>query len=146
MLTLSVLILHCTLYELAPLVGKGDGALGCKVEADNHRLALGIGLSVGKVYKPLVHSHTLIAEALHPSFDFDIVAKAGLTHHIGLDAHKHQVYAPPINPLAQNRGIELHLSEVEILLQVDVVDVAQRVGIGKTLLYFCPDNHRVGLP
>ena len=115
-LTLFVLILHCTLYELAPLVGKGDGALGCKVEADNHRLALGIGLSVGGVYEPLMHLHTLVAEALHPALHLDMVAQAGLAHHIGLDAHKHQVHAPPINPLSQNRGIELHLSEVEILL------------------------------
>ncbi len=122
-------------YEPAPLIGEWDGTLGGEVEADNHRVALGIGQSVIDIDESLVHLHTLRAEALNPRLYLYIISQAGLAHHIGLDAHKHQIHTSPIYPIAQNVGVELHLAQIEVLLQVDVVDVPQRVGIGKTLLY-----------
>lgn len=130
--------LDTLLNQSAPLFGEGYGPLRGEVETYDHRLALGIGLPIGEVYEPLAHLHTLVAEALHPTLNLHAITQARLTHHIGLYAHKHEIHTSPIYPIAQNIGVEFHLAQVEILLQVYVVDVPERVCIGKALLDFCP--------
>ena len=115
--------------------------MGGEVEADHNGAALGIAPAVALVDEPLVYGHTLCAEALHPTLHLDVVAQAGLTHHIGLDASQYQVDSTPIDAIAKYCGVELHLAQIEVLLQVDVVDVAEGIGVGKTLLYLGGNNH-----
>ena len=122
-----------------PLLFQRKGLLSEKVVADGDRTAIGIDAAVGAVDKVLEDGHARIAYLLHPRPYDELRMEPALAVVVGVYRYEDQALRVGVDGLAEHFFVEFHLSDVEIVLQIHVVDMAEAVRVGEPYLYIAFD-------
>ena len=122
-------------HFLPPFGFQREGLFGIEVVCHRNRTAIGINLAVSTVVKFLIDGDTGGTDFLNPRAHEQVGIETGLTAVVGVGRDENQTLRIAIDSFAEHFGVKLHFTDIEIVLQIDVVDVSEAVGIRETYLY-----------